>query len=96
VAALDSKERRHSIMRKFLFAAVSAIGLTAAAAAGVHQSPAAYEQQAAARPPVTEQSAQGQVAWGRGPHVEGDRLQLAQGYEGQRPETDRASPNGSA
>ena len=83
-------------MRQFLFAAVSAIGLTAAAASGVHQSPAAYTQQAAARPPVTEQSAESQLAWGRGPHVDGDRLQLAQGYEGQRPETDRASPNGSA
>lgn len=83
-------------MRQFLFAAVSAIGLTSAVASGVYQSPASHEQLAAGCPPATEQSARGQLAWGRGPHIDSEQLQLAQGYEQQRPETDRASPNGSA
>ena len=82
-------------MRKFLFAAVSAIALTASGG-GVYQAPASLQQQAAAKPPAVSGGA-AELAWGRGTQMDTNKsFRTAQGYDGQRPETDRASPNGSA
>jgi|BEDMetMinimDraft_2_1075160.scaffolds.fasta_scaffold01340_3 hypothetical protein len=84
-------------MRKWIYAAISALALTTSAATAVHQAPAQHQQLAAGRPPAT-QSQREDLAWsGRAPAVSTDRpYQTAQGYGGQRPETDRPSPNGSA
>lgn len=83
-------------MRKFLFAAVAAVALTASGS-GVHPAPASLQQQAANRPPAVSTDRAADLAWGRAPQMEGVKsFQTAQGYAGQRPETNRASPNGSA
>jgi hypothetical protein len=82
-------------MRKFLFAAVAAIALTASGH-GVHQAPASLQQQAAAKPPATSTDSAATLAWGRAPQMGANSFQTAQGYDGQKPETQRASPNGNA
>ena len=82
-------------MRKFLFAAVAAIALSASGS-GVHQAPASLQQQAATWARATSSGRAAELAWGRAPRMETNSFQTAQGYDGQRPETQRASPNGSA
>jgi hypothetical protein len=90
------RRKKVDIMRNFLFAAIAAIALTASGS-GVYQSPASLQQQAAAKPPAMSTDRASELAWGRGPQMDTDKsFQTAQGYDGQRPETDRASPNGSA
>jgi hypothetical protein len=83
-------------MRRFLFAAVAAVAMTASAG-GVHPSVASLHQEAAAKPPAMSSDHSADLAYGRAPQMETTKsFQTAQGYEGQRPETDTASPNGSA
>ena len=82
-------------MRNFLFAAVAAIALTASGG-GVHQAPASLQQQAATWAHATGSDRAAELAWGRAPQMESNSFQTAQGYDGQKPETQRASPNGNA
>jgi hypothetical protein len=91
------KKERTATMRNWIFAAISALALTTSAATAVHQAPAQHQNLAAGRPPATA-SQHEDLAWGgRAPAVSTDRpYQTAAGYDYERPETDQASPNGSA